>query len=617
MKRTVVTALALAFLAILVFSTGCWEVFCPIDEEPVAVIDKPRLQGAGTQSYATTVTFRWHCEPECKPMSVRYLCDLVRDANGVYSDTFDVVRDLNRNPSRYEDRWSDWIRYDAPDDAGRHVKVDGLTAGKKHFFAVQARSYCDHVTTLFQLNKNIRRFVASVKVGPLLTVGETYLGYSRFIGTTMTPVKYDLPGGVPLNFRWEADAEEYGGEIVCYRYGWDVQDINDPSDWDVECAPFHTAAPTRTLYSGVHTLYIEAVDNGNKTTRAAIQINIIPFAMDRTLLWVDDFFSIDPQPPMYETPGESNHDAFWVDICSRAGGFDPGRDVYDCFYGHSTHPPTIQEIGKYKNIIWTYSTSQDAWRKVVEFTPESHIGSGQQPKLNYLPVFLARGGHLWTLGRSENVGGLAAIWKESRMPLWPATFMFDMSYNPSDTSGVHCMGYRDYCVSAIDKIWGSFKSDPGEVPPNYIRDLTRDGMRYAYKDDTDFITAQYPGLPVQLDLWEEVTKPGRFFDPQIRGFMYCEIYDPQYYMDFYLMTSQHCFHPIYRMKARSSLSFINDQTIAIWVTRYEDIVPDVQAGIGVAARSVHFGFPLWFFDRTAVDEIVEVVFDEWQILVAP
>lgn len=617
MRRAIFTALVLVFLTLIVFATGCWEVFCPIDEEPVAVIDKPPLQGHGTQSYATTVTFRWHCETECKPLSIRYLCDLVTDTNGEYSDTFNVVRDLNRNPQRYEDRWSDWIRYNAPDEAGRTVTVEDLAVGKVHFFAVQARSYCDRVTTLLELNKNVRRFIASVKAGPLLTVCEPYLGCSRFIGTNMSPVGYDLPGRIPLNFRWEATADDYGGEVVCYRYGWDVQDIHDPDDWDVMCGPWHTAAPTRTLYSGTHTLYVEAIDNGNKTTRAEIRISIIPFAMDRTLLWVDDFYARDPQPPLYETPGESNHDAFWIDICSRAAGFDPARDVYDCYYGHSIQPPPVQEIGKYKNIIWTYASSQDAWRKVVVFTPESEIGVFPQLPPNYLPLFLAAGGHLWTLGRSEQAGGLAAIWKKSNMPLMPALFKTEMSPNPDDTSGVFCMAYKDYCVTAIDKIWGNFKTNPAEVPPNYYRNLDRDAMRFAYKDGADFITGQYPGLPGQLDLWEEVTKPGRFFDPQVRGFIYCEIYDPQYYMDFNFLSSQDCFHPIYRMRSRNSLSFINDQAIAIWVTRYEDVVPEVRSGVGVPARSVHFGFPLWFFDRAAVDEIVEVVFDEWQIIATP
>ncbi len=620
MKRIAVTALALAALSLLVFATGCWEPFCPLGEEPTAIIDKPPLKTPGVQTYARIVTFAWHCEPDCRPMFTRYMCCKVTDTNGVYDPTFNIVQDLNDNPWRYEDRWSDWKSYSAPEDSGRMTIIgddETIQVNKQHIFAVQARSHCHNVTTIFDRMTNVRIFIPTTVAGPLLTVREPFLGFSKFIGTNMPPKGYELPPGVPLNFSWKADASQYGGEVVCYRYGWDIQDISNPDDWEVPCGPSYTAAPARTFYSGVHTLHIEAVDNGGLVTRGAFQIDIIPFPMDLNLLWVDDFFSVDPQSPLYETPSESNHDAFWLDICSRAGGFVPGRDVYDCYYGHGTQPPTIHEIGRYKNIIWTYSASYDAWGKLVEFTPESLVGQILPPVNNYLPIFLAKGGHLWTLGRSERAGGLASIFKESMLPLMPAFFKTEMAPNPDDTSAVNCMGYRDYCVTAIDKIWGNFKTNPAEIPPGCYRSLDRDALRFAYRDLDDPITQQYPGLPDRLDLWEEVTKPGRFFDPQVRGFPYCEIYDPEYYMVFHFMESQDCFHPLYRMKSRNSLSCINDQTIAVWITKYEDIVPAVESGIGVPARSVHFGFPLWFFDRAAVDEIVEVVFGEWQILATP
>jgi hypothetical protein len=630
MRRIAVTALALASLSLIIFTTGCWEPLCPLGEEPKAIIDKPRLHGWGTQSYGRVVTFAWHCEPDCRPMSIRHFYGTVTDTNGAYSDTFNVVRDLNKNPWRYEERWSRWIPYNAPNNAGRQVTIpysagDGGVIGdddllepyKLHVFAVQARSYCDNVTTIFELNVNVRRFYTRNVPGPLLTIWEPLFGRSRFIGTGMNPVACELPPGIPLNFNWEATADDYGGEILCYRYGWDVQDIHDPSDWEVSCHPSIVEAPERIFHSGVHMLYVEAVDNANNTTRGAIQINIITFAMDRNLLWVDDFVAPPTQSPLYEMPSEYNHDAFWLDICSRAEGFMPGRDVYDCYYDHNTEPPAIQEIGRYKNIIWTYSSTQDAWRKIIQFTSEYEVGPAHHEAVNYLALFLVKGGHLWTLGRSEKAGGLAATWRQNNQPLWPATFEHDLAMDPDDESVFDCMGYNDYCVTAIDKIWGSLRTAEDEVPPDYRRGLDRDAMRYAYKDDTDWITGQYPILPDRLDLWEEVTKTGRFFDPRDRGFIYCEIYDPEYYIYFLNLASQVCFHPMYRMKARSSLSFINDQTIAIWVTKYEDIVPEVESGIGVPARSVHFGFPLWFFDRAAVDDIVEVVFNEWQILATP
>jgi hypothetical protein len=68
------------------------------------------------------------------------------------------------------------------------------------------------------------------------------------------------------------------------------------------------------------------------------------------------------------------------------------------------------------------------------------------------------------------------------------------------------------------------------------------------------------------------------------------------------------------MTAWDERSVLNGGTIAVWVSKYETTVPGVSAGIAVAAPSVHFGFPLWFFKRSEVDSLVTVIFDEWNIL---
>jgi hypothetical protein len=178
-----------------------------------------------------------------------------------------------------------------------------------------------------------------------------------------------------------------------------------------------------------------------------------------------------------------------------------------------------------------------------------------------------------------------------------------------DRSGVNSMPYKDYCVTMLDKVQGIFRTDP-EMP---VRHVDRDAMTFAYRDDDDPVTAAHPGIPERLELWEEVTRPGRYYDPAERGFWPVEIYDPEYWMAEKGMTGRDCFHPIYRMRARNTLSPLDDCTVALWVTAYEHIVPQVAAGAGVAAPSVHFGMSLWFFDRAQVDNIVAVVFDEWQI----
>ena len=172
------------------------------------------------------------------------------------------------------------------------------------------------------------------------------------------------------------------------------------------------------------------------------------------------------------------------------------------------------------------------------------------------------------------------------------------------------MGHRDYCITMIDKVVGVFRY--GEDIPN--RRVDYDALRFAYRDDSDPVTASYPGLPAKLELWEEVTKPGMFFDPQVLGFLYVEVYDPEYWMDYNMVDSKSCFHPMYRMRTRNTRSAIDRTVVALWVDKYSHIVPDVDEGIAKAARSVHFGFPLWFFDRSAVDSIATVILDEWGIL---
>ena len=177
------------------------------------------------------------------------------------------------------------------------------------------------------------------------------------------------------------------------------------------------------------------------------------------------------------------------------------------------------------------------------------------------------------------------------------------------------MGYKDYCITMIDKISAVFRTEedmPYRFTPHY------DAMNFGLKDNNDPVTQMYPDLPDSLILWSEVTRPGRFFAPDNPppfpgGLTYVEIYDPQYWMERNCTTSQSCFHPMYRMRTRNTRSCLNDQAIALWVTKYDDVMPEVQSGVAVAAKSFHFGFPLWFFDRAAVDAIAGVVFDEWEI----
>lgn len=582
---------------------------------PVTIIERPE---GSSRTYSTVITFGWTGRDPIdspanvqNPDSIRYMYSQVVDHDGIYNPLFPIIDDINENPEHYEDLWCNWISYNAPNDSGR-VTILGddeiLELNRSHVFAVQAKDEAGAVTCIFQRDVNIRQFTVSWKSGPLLTITEQYLGGFQFLGTILNPERKELPPGIPLNFKWSADASEYGGEIVGYRYGWDVQDLDDPADWDVSLSPYNRAAPERILYSGSHTFFIQVIDNGGKVTLGRITVEIIPFSMERDLLWVDDFPAQSQELPAREMPSETQHDEFWIDICSKSDGFLSERDVYDCRLNNFRQPP-MTLIGKYKSIIWTYSSGTNSvLGDVIEFTPESMIGQAGQIPINYLSIFLTKGGHLWTQGRSDGLnGGLAVIFP--RAVEWPASFKHDMVSNPDDTSGVYCMGYKDYCISVVDKVIGNFKT--GEGIPG--RSQSRDALRYMYKDPADTFAAKFPGMPEQVELWEEITScSGCFFNPLYRGFTYVEMYNSEYWMDLRMIPALGCFHPLYRMRTRSSLSYVDYTTVAVVITKYSNFTPEIAGG--KAACSFHFGLPLWFFDHDAVDAISSAIFEEWGIL---
>jgi hypothetical protein len=610
--KILIYLLTVLFLSLLAACTE--ESISPLPpSEPYAVIEQPPVSQA-TPFYSQYTIFRWRIGAGAK--YTRYLFSYIVDTLGAYDPSFDIVGDMNENLWRYEDRWSAWKPFGAADGTGRAAVIgddEELALGTYYLFAVQAKNELGDVTTAFSTSSNARRFGVTATVWPTLRLYEPTLRGASFLGTNYNPVQREIPPGVPLAFTWLADASSYGGEIAGYRYAWDVP---DPSSWDAPFAARCTTSAVVSFYAGVHTLSVETIDQIGKVTRGSLEITVVPFPMERTLLWVDDFPSLDFPQVTWAIPTESQHDAFWLDICGRATGFDPSLDVYDT-QQYNLRPPKLERIGNYQNIIWTFSSSDCSWQKLVYFTPESMIGYDSRLAINYLPLFLMKGGHLWTLGRSDRSGGLAATLAAGAQ-VFPMSLECEIAGNRTDCagdgSGVLSMPYRDYCVTMLDKVQGVLRTD-SEMPFRWTPHF--DVMTHAYRDDGDPYTASHAGLPDRLALWEEVTKPGRYFDPDslaiLGGFTYVELYDPAYWMHSRRAFSQYCFHPIYRMRAKNEASVLNDCAVALWVTRYEDVVPDVMAGTAVAAPSFHFGLPLWFFGRSAVDSIVSVVFEEWRI----
>ncbi len=579
---------------------------------PYVIITEPVNPRPGqTQFLSNNVRFRWEAyDPVGAPRELQP-ADSIRYLWNVYNQN--IMQQLNQHPEMFEERWTPWISYTAESDSGVSTRIGDdelLKEGHTYIIAVQAKDEAGAITSIFN-NNNVRSFMAIKPTGPVLTVKEPYLGIYEFQGTSYSPRKIKVPAGFKINFSWKGDASFYGSIVSGFRYGWDITSIDDPSQWETEISPHVTSIPEKKFFGGTHTLFVESVDQLGVRTIGRIEIEIFQLSMPRNLLWVDDFYSKDFNQIVYAIPTESEHDRFWTNICSRAQRFAPEIDIYDtrdCLFT----PPDAELIWNYKNIIWTCTSNSisSAWHELIKFTPESDYYKGKL--YNYLPFYMQSGGHVWTLGKSDRRGGLVAN-IHNRAPTFPLNVKCEMmhsSFGCGDTTGATSMTYRDYCVNIIDKVkTPGIKGGP-EMP---FRSPERDALVSAFKDPQNPLAASLTGIPDTLTLWEEVIKDGRFFDPDDQGFTYVEIYNPGYWMIRNGLSNRWCFSPLFRMKTRSSFSPLNNSVIAFLTTRYAQVKADADGS--VAAPSVHFGFPLWFFNRAQTNQIADAIFEMWNISV--
>lgn len=569
---------------------------------PYVVIDSPAYSGTDLV-IPSGFTFRWHSGAGEDPTSTRYLCSEVKNPDGEYDPGFDIIADLGENPERYADLWSLWTPYNQIVGEGTEATPDEeetLDYGRYYVFAVQAKDGCGRVTDQFSGEVNARIFRMVINNPAVIIAFEPYLGFGRLDCLRSYPIEpIQIPAGLELNFSWKVSAQ-FGGDLeFSCRYGWDIIDLDDPDQWACPFTPGLGSAAPVTFNSGAHTLYIAAVDELGFNTMRMVHLEVVPSPMDRDLLWVDDLQGSEHPDPLRTMPTETEHDQFWTELCGAAGGFIPERDIYDCAE-HSFVPPPVGEIFQYRHIIWTYGNAiSTSWERVVDFYPESMM-SCFGTSASMLHMFLAKGGGLWTNGRADRRSGLAAIFPA--LPLLPASFRDEMGLTPEDTTGTNSIGQAAYGVSVVDKVLGNHK-----VIPGISRTPDRDALRFALKETDDPLTSLLNGLPDTLGLWDEIICPECFFDPYDRGFTYVEMYNPEYYMLYCFKEDLPHFHPLYRMRSRNVLSHIDWSVIALWVTRYSHY----EGGPGPA--SVHFGVPLWFFDHESVEQIRDVIFEEWGI----
>ncbi len=597
------------------------------------------------RNYSVVISFGWEAtdyidSPDNTqfPESIRYLCSSLKDIGDLYEgespNRYNIAEYMNSSPKKFYSLWSDWKKYSSTGEGsgviyGDDIGEELIPSAGTYIFAIQAKDEAGAITSIMKRDDegagNLRDFSVATNKTPDLTIREATIGSSTFTGTSSKAKEVFLPPGVELNFSWSANAVEYGGKIVGYRYGWDIINTEIDDEWDVSTFGLDYKQCTKKWTTGQHTLYVEAKDDAKQVSRGLIRIQIVQFEMERDLLLVDDWISYTgPQTSWNgQIPIEDNHDNFLAGIINDNLGSNfndaqfPEGDVYPTTLGALR----ISDIADYKNIIWIYSSSMESeWTKNIRFVGESEaaeISTGSEISVNLIKLFLHTGGHVLTYGFSaRSGGGLSDCFDEDDFdrkerqndPRFPLSIDNDLIENDDDDSYEDCMVYADYGVRVLNKV------DFADYD-----DLADNSMTMAILDRNDPVTSMYPGLPDTLKLNQDITGPGWWWDwnqessdPSRYGLWYVESFDSSDDME-YAGITRHLdwFHPMYRMKACNELSEFNNSPVGLILTRNAYRVPI--RGTSIPANSFHFGFPLWYIEHESVEKIFETIFTEWQI----
>jgi len=555
-----------------------------------------------------------------------------------------------------DDAWQPWIFYNAPGDTGKFWTTGVVDFGD-YIFAMRAKDEAGAITPVLDEITNVRRVTVTRRsTGPSLTVYNIYVGAANSGRCSTPPTIVDIPAGVPLDFTFNATAVAYGGTVAAFRYGWDIDDTEDPEQWEVDYSPYlgATTVPTRTFYFGTHTFCVEVLDNSGLCSRLCLKVNIVPFTMERPLLLIDDFLTDRNTTAGWNNslgrgyaPTDDEHDSFWSYVLSDVDGFDAdvfegvepggvlgttrvrnGEDVLEVVPGADV---SLVKLANYRSIIWSVSASVGAnalnqpllyefVRHRERYPRENSLLSSGKVRPNLLALFLAAGGHLFICGENpvsttidrELINGSFRI---PLMLLYELEGRQDRAPDTAHPIGDRSFCYRELCIDVLDYARMSFERrrrrffETCEIFDYRTATVDSENRRTHTMREAIPIDPVFPRLVMHT----KCTRPGRYFQESSIGHD-CEIYNPQYFFDLcqFVQGGRACFEPIYGLHCLDSSELTYGQPIAFWTSAYADRVSEAEGAIG--ARSVVWGFSPVYFEETAAKEAIDqIVFGEWQL----
>ena len=619
---------------------------------PEVKVSIPRRNQLTPASMPPISTYRWKATDYISdklskqdPDSVSWILEPLENHEDDWNKTIAYIQNLPLDSPDWNKRGG-WVWYKAPEDSGKFWTTPPQDFGS-YLFAIRAKDEAGAITPVFDETFNMRRVLVSERsTGPLLVVSNQYMGSvsTKVCNTALTIL--DLPAGIPVEFSWTAYAGDYGGTAAGYRYGWDIKDLDDPEQWEVDFSPFppHTEdelatarSKSITYFFGTHVFTIEVQDNSGFCSRIEVKVNVVQFTMAKSLLLVDDFFEgsqggWNNYIGRGVLPNDAEHDEFWEDALSRIDGFDAVRDVIEVNTGDVI---PLAKFADYKSIIWSVLGDVDqkinypVLHDLVLFRPKeatSAVGGKVQP--NLVALFMAAGGHILICG--NHPVSTATNKTTASVLKYPLMFKYELDArasgqdDPPDVdrpSGDESFQWFELCLEAMDFAKTDFNRYRGSglVCPTFAFRTVEGGqvnhtLRAAMPLDPEF---------PRLELRIETAGLGKWHQPTDRG-LNTEVYNPQYFLDlcdFMPSSSRGCFQPIYGLECFDTSEPIYEQPVAFWTSVFIDRKADVPGA--VEARSAVFGFPPVMFkpgekrgpvglqgSRAAIEYIL---FEEWKL----
>ena len=207
--------------------------------------------------------------------------------------------------------------------------------------------------------------------------------------------------GRQINLTWKGDASYYGGTISGYRWGIDIENLGDPSQWETGWSPENVSATLSFDQIGSHRVFVQVKDYADAVQLGVVQFEVREFLFDRDVLYVDDYFDL--------VPGDAAHDAFINSILTRCRQYTDSVYVFNTYRtGPGGQPPelatylnvpSLEELTRHKVVIW------DCYGPMNNFT----VGLNEVVTRGVLQQYLDLGGRLWVYGNQTIKASLQGL----------------------------------------------------------------------------------------------------------------------------------------------------------------------------------------------------------------